>query len=162
MATPRHPRFMRRQIDRFQSDPASLRNATILTITVTVVVVLIGSVVIWLFGGREYPDLATAMWFTLQTITTVGYGDVTPDTGFGRVVAGIVMVVAIGFTTIITALITSTFVEAAQRQRRAAAEARQNERNDSIDRRIGEIAQHLSMIEARLDQLGAPRVDRES
>jgi hypothetical protein len=162
MPTPRPAGFVQRQIDRFQADPSSLRNATILTITVTVVVVIIGSIVIWLFGGRDYPDLATAVWFTLQTITTVGYGDVTPDTGFGRVVAGVVMVVAIGFTTIITALITSTFVEAAQRKRRAADQARQDARNDSIDTQIGEIARHLSAIEARLDQLGAPRVDRES
>ncbi|HET8784186.1 MAG TPA: potassium channel family protein [Candidatus Limnocylindrales bacterium] len=162
MPPSRRAPFVQRQIDRFQADPASLRNATILTITVTVVVVLIGSVVIWLFGGKDYPDLPTAVWFTLQTITTVGYGDVTPDTAFGRVVAGAVMVVAIGFTTIITALITSTFVDAAQRKRRAADQARQDERNESIDQRMTEIAQHLTTIEARLDQLGTPRVERES
>ena len=116
---PPRPPLLRRQIDRFQADPASLRNATVLTIAVTVEVVIIGSVVIWLFGGKQYPDFETAVWFTLQTITTVGYGDVTPDNGFGRFVAGVVMIVAIGFTTIVTALITSTFVDASQRQRRA-------------------------------------------
>ena len=56
MRAPR-PRLVESQIDRFQADPASLRNATILTVTVTVVVVLVGSVVIWLFGGNDYPDL---------------------------------------------------------------------------------------------------------
>ena len=150
MRAPR-PRFLETQIDRFQADPASLRNATILTITVTVVVVLIGSVVIWLFGGRDYPDLGTAVWFTLQTITTVGYGDVTPDTAFGKFVAGVVMVVAIGFTTIITALITSTFVEAAQRRRRADQDAVDQARNQDIDARMREIAERLSAIESRLD-----------
>ena len=159
MRAPR-PRFVENQIERFQADPASLRNATILTITVTVVVVLIGSVVIWLFGGHDYPDLGTAIWFTLQTITTVGYGDVTPDTGFGRVVAGAVMVVAIGFTTIITALITSTFVDAAQRRRRAAEQAAEQSRNESIDTRMGEIADRLASIEARLDALGTSRPER--
>jgi voltage-gated potassium channel len=159
MQAPR-PRFVENQIERFQADPASLRNATILTITVTVVVVLIGSVVIWLFGGHDYPDLGTAIWFTLQTITTVGYGDVTPDTGFGRVVAGAVMVVAIGFTTIITALITSTFVDAAQRRRRAAEQAAEQSRNESIDTRMGEIADRLASIEARLDALGTSRPER--
>jgi len=152
MRAPR-PRFVENQIERFQADPASLRNATILTITVTVAVVLIGSVVIWLFGGKDYPDLGTAVWFTLQTITTVGYGDVTPDTGFGKFVAGVVMVVAIGFTTIITALITSTFVEAAQRRRREDREAAERERDDSIDTRMGEIADRLAAIESRLDAL---------
>jgi voltage-gated potassium channel len=156
------PRVISRQIDRFLSDPASVRNATVLTITVTILVVIIGSVVIWLFGGKNYPDFETAVWFTLQTITTVGYGDVTPDTGFGRLVAGVVMIVAIGFTTIVTALITSTFVDAAQRQRRADEDARRREEADHILARIAEMADRLASIEARLERLGASRPERDS
>jgi voltage-gated potassium channel len=152
---PPRPPLLKRQIDRFQSDPASLRNATVLTITVTIAVVIVGSVVIWLFGGKNYPDFETAIWFTLQTITTVGYGDVTPDTGFGRLVAGVVMIVAIGFTTIVTALITSTFVEAGQRQRRTDEEQARRERADRADARLVEMTDRLAAIESRLDRLGA-------
>ena len=158
----RTPPFLRRQIERFQADPSSLRNATLLTIAVTVAVVIIGSVVIWLFGGKAYPDFQTAVWFTLQTITTVGYGDVTPDTGFGRFVAGVVMIVAIGFTTIVTALITSTFVEAAQRQRREQRDAEERARDERIDARIADVADRLASIEARLDRLATPAADREA
>ena len=156
------PRVISRQIDRFLSDPASVRNATVLTITVTILVVIIGSVVIWLFGGKNYPDFETAVWFTLQTITTVGYGDVTPDTGFGRLVAGVVMIVAIGFTTIVTALITPTFVDAAQRQRRADEDARRREEADHILARIADMTDRLASIEARLEGLGASRPKRDS
>jgi voltage-gated potassium channel len=161
MRAPR-PRFLETQIDRFQADPASLRNATVLTISVTVAVVVVGSLVIWLFGGRNYPDFETALWFTLQTITTVGYGDVTPDTSFGRFVAGVVMIVAIGFTTIITALITSTFVDAAQRRRRANEAQVENERNESIDTRMSEIADRLEAIEARLEALASAHPERDA
>jgi voltage-gated potassium channel len=160
MPAPRPP-FLRRQIDRFQADPSSLRNATVLTIGVTVAVVIIGSVVIWLFGGKNYPDFETAVWFTLQTITTVGYGDVTPDTGFGRLVAGVVMIVAIGFTTIVTALITSTFVEAAQRQRREQREADQRERDERTHERLRDVAERLAAIEARLDGRSLPADRRD-
>jgi voltage-gated potassium channel len=160
MRAPR-PRLLDRQIDRFQADPASLRNATILTIAVTIAVVIVGSVVIWLFGGKQYPDFETAIWFTLQTITTVGYGDVTPDTGFGRFVAGVVMIVAIGFTTIVTALITSTFVEAAQRRRREQGEADERERDERLHARITELADRLASIEDRLETLGGLRPDPE-
>ena len=156
------PRFLRREIDRFQADPASLRNATVLTISVTIAVVVIGSLVIWLFGGKNYPDFETAFWFTLQTITTVGYGDVTPDTTFGRFVAGVVMIVAIGFTTIVTALITSTFVEAAQRQRREDEEARQRERAEQILHRIADMADRMASIEARLERLGPTPPERDT
>ena len=161
MQAPR-PRFLRTQIDRFQADPASVRNATILTISVTVAVVIVGSAVIWLFGGKNYPDFETALWFTLQTITTVGYGDITPDTSFGRLVAGVVMIVAIGFTTIVTALITSTFVEAAQRQRREDEEARQRERAELILHRIADMADRMASIEARLERLGPSPPERDT
>ena len=159
---PPRPRVLRREIERFQADPSSLRNATVLTISVTVAVVIIGSLVIWLFGGRNYPDFETALWFTLQTITTVGYGDVTPDTTFGRLIAGVVMIVAIGFTTIVTALITSTFVDAAQRQRRADEEAARRDRADRADARLTERTERLAAIEARLERLPAieSRLDR--
>jgi voltage-gated potassium channel len=161
MRAPR-PRLLDRQIDRFQADPASLRNATILTIAVTIAVVIVGSVVIWLFGGKQYPDFETAIWFTLQTITTVGYGDVTPDTGFGRFVAGVVMIVAIGFTTIVTALITSTFVEAAQRRRREQGEADERERDERLHARITELADRLASIEDRLETLGGLRPEEQT
>jgi voltage-gated potassium channel len=160
MRAPR-PRLVKSQIERFQADPASLRNATILTVMVTVAVVIIGSLVIWLFGGRNYPDFETALWFTLQTITTVGYGDVTPDTGFGRFVAGVVMIVAIGFTTIVTALITSTFVDAAQQHRRADEEAAQRERARQADARLVEVTERLAAIEERLERLAAAQPDRD-
>jgi voltage-gated potassium channel len=160
MRAPR-PRLVKSQIERFQADPASLRNATILTVMVTVAVVIIGSLVIWLFGGRNYPDFETALWFTLQTITTVGYGDVTPDTGFGRFVAGVVMIVAIGFTTIVTALITSTFVDAAQQHRRPHEEAAQREPARQADARLVEVTERLAAIEERLERLAAAQPDRD-
>jgi voltage-gated potassium channel len=161
MRAPRPP-LLRREIDRFRADPASIRNATVLSIAVTIAVVIVGSIVIWLFGGKSYPDLGTAVWFTLQTITTVGYGDVTPDTGFGRFVAGVVMIVAIGFTTIVTALITSTFVEAAQRERREHRAVEQRARDERIEARIAEVGERLASIQARLDRLDSADGDREA
>ncbi len=40
----------------------------------------------------EFDSLADALWWALVTITTVGFGDITPITGLGRVVAGFLMV----------------------------------------------------------------------
>ena len=152
--TPRPP-FAHRQIDRFRSDPSSIRNALGVVISVTVATVLLGSLVIWLFDRQEFPDFATAVWFMLQTITTVGFGDVTPVSAFGRLVAGIVMVVAIGFVSIVTALVTSTFVAAAQRRQRADEEAAELERNARIDARLDEMVERLAAIDARLARLGS-------
>ncbi len=59
---------------------------------------------------REYPNIFIGMWWAIQTVTTVGYGDVTPKAVAGRIVAAIVMLEGIAFVAIVTAAVTSTFV----------------------------------------------------
>ena len=56
------------------------------------------------------------MWWAIQTVTTVGYGDVTPKAVAGRIVGTFVMLEGIAFLAIITAAITSTFVARAGRE----------------------------------------------
>ncbi len=157
MRKPLKRRFDAR-VDAFLADPASPRKATQVMIALTVVTVLAGAVVIWLFDPEEdFPDFATSLWFTLQTVTTVGYGDVTPDTSFGRAVAGVVMVVSIAFMTIVTALVTSTFVDAAQSRRRKAESDAKSDADDRVHARFDEILERLNAIEARIAQTpGAP------
>ena len=111
-------------MDRFSADPASVRNAAAVMILITVGIVLVGGLVVWVFDARDFPDLGGALWYTLQTVTTVGYGDKVPTQGIGRLVGASVMVVAVALIAILTASITSTFVEAAQRRHRAGARGR--------------------------------------
>jgi len=97
----------------FRSNPASLRHATMATVSVSVALVFAGAVLIRVFDAREYPTFGDAVWFTLQTITTVGYGDNPPVTAFGRIVASMVMLFSIALLTVITAIITSAFIQSA-------------------------------------------------
>jgi voltage-gated potassium channel len=144
-------RFVESRIDRFLSDPASPRSAIWIMVSLTVLTVLVGSLVIWLLDPEvDFPDFATALWFTLQTVTTVGYGDVTPVTTVGRVIAGIVMIVALAFLTIVTALVTSTFVEAAQSRRRKAETAVESDATDRLHARLDEIFGRLAALEDRI------------
>ena len=71
-------------MDRFAADPASVRNAALLMIVITVAIVLVGGLIVWVFDARDFPDLGGALWYTLQTVTTVGYGDKVPTQGVGR------------------------------------------------------------------------------
>jgi len=137
-----------RSFQKFLNEPSSLRYATASIVTVTSILVIAGAVVIRIFDAEEYPTIGGALWFTLQTVTTVGYGDSTPSSAIGRAVASIVMLVSIGLITVVTAVITSLFIQSAGRRdttadRDAAAEslarieaslASANERLDRIEK----------------------------
>jgi voltage-gated potassium channel len=113
---PGRVRGVRGVIGRFLENPASMRYASVAIITVTGVMTLLGAVVIRVFDREEYPTMGEAIWFTLQTVTTVGYGDNTPANFVGRLVAAVIMLTSIGLITVITAIITSTFVGAAAKR----------------------------------------------
>jgi voltage-gated potassium channel Kch len=124
--------------------PPSARLATSVIVSTTVIVVVIGGVLMRLLDHAEYDNVWVGMWWAVQTVTTVGYGDVTPTRVSGRIVATFVMLEGIAFLTIIIAVITSTFIARAARER---AES------------VGEGVHELAGLEARLDELGR-RLDR--
>jgi hypothetical protein len=139
-------RTLQRAFGRFLEDPASTRIAAMLIGAATITAVVVGGVAMRLLDHREYPTLGRAFWFTLQTVTTVGYGDVTPTTVIGRVVATAVMLTGIGFLTITTAAITSMFVEASRRRLAAPVV-------DATGAMVEDRARDLQALTARLDQI---------
>lgn len=51
-------------------------------------------------------DYGTLMWWTLETVTTVGYGDITIHTGIGRFIASILMILGVGIISTVTSSLT--------------------------------------------------------
>lgn len=74
------------------------------------------------------------VWWAVVTVTTVGYGDIGPETDGGRVIAMVVMVVGIGFVALLTAAAADRFI----RSRADAA---------GLDERLDEIVRRLDAIE---------------
>ncbi|HZW00294.1 MAG TPA: potassium channel family protein [Candidatus Deferrimicrobium sp.] len=145
----RHP--IQRAMDRFSADPASVKNAVLVMIAFTIGIVIVGGVIVWVFDRRDFPDLGGALWYTLQTVTTVGYGDHVPTSGVGRVVGASVMIVAVALIAILTASITSVFVEAAQRRQRAGSEAQERDSVEALHQRLDEVITRLAAIEDTLN-----------
>ena len=146
----KRPNPLQHAMDQFMSDPASVRNAAYVMIVITVGIVVIGGVAVWVFNRRDFPELGDALWYTLQTVTTVGYGDKVPTEGTGRLVGATVMIVAVALIAILTASITSTFVEAAQRRHRAGVEAQERDTAEALRLQLVEMAARLAAIEAAL------------
>jgi voltage-gated potassium channel len=92
---------------------------------------------------ENFPSIGSGLWWAVQTVTTVGYGDHVPATDAGRIVAALVMLAGIGFLTVITAAITSSFV--------SRSRIEQDRRSEPSDR----AADELQQINGRLERIEA-------
>lgn len=132
---------------RFLREPLSVRGAVSVIVVATAVVVVGGGVAMRVLDHSEYESVWTGMWWALQTVTTVGYGDVTPEHVSGRIVAALVMLYGIAFLTITIAAITSTFVARAEREQ--LERSGEQERVDDLFARLERIEQSLAELTAR-------------
>ena len=138
---------MSRLSEREQNKMVRPRNAAYF-----IVVLWLGAVVIWgvlehLIDKDTFPTIWLGMWWALQTVTTVGYGDIVPASTAGRLVATFLLLGGLAFLSVVTATITSSFV--ARRQAEMADDA-----NDPILSRIDRLDARLDGIEAELRRLG--------
>ena len=139
-------RFVERETSRFLQRSPTVRNAARVIVVSTAAVVVVSALIVRLLDPHDFPNIGLALWWAVQTATTVGYGDVTPTTVVGRIVGGIVMVEGIAFLAIVTAAITSIFVARAQRE----AVGREGVAGDDLREALGEVAARLDRIEQAL------------
>jgi voltage-gated potassium channel len=158
-AVPR-PSPIERRMSKFLREPPRMRTAASVIVTATLVIVVGGGALFRVLDHKEYPDIWIGMWFALQTVTTVGYGDVTPKDAAGKLVAALIMLEGIAFLAIVTAAITSTFVARAARERLTAAEDSQIEDESRIDARLDNLAQQLNRLESMIEGLASPHQGR--
>ena len=85
----------------------------------------------------------------MQTVTTVGYGDVAPKDVSGRLVATLVMLEGTAFIAIVTAVITSSFISRAQTERDAAQKTDDLSDREAMERRFDELERKIDALAAR-------------
>jgi voltage-gated potassium channel len=127
-------------------DDLTARRAGVIIGAVTFVVAIAAGLLMSVVDHEDFPTVGSGLWWSVQTITTVGYGDKVPTSTAGRAVAAIVMITALGFLSVVTASISALFVESARRRR--------SRRDDAT---LEHIADRLDQIERRLEELSAPR-----
>jgi voltage-gated potassium channel Kch len=138
---------------RFLREPGSVRNAADVIVISTAVVVVTGGVLMRVFDHREYPNIGRGLWWAMQTVTTVGYGDVTPRETSGRIIAAAVMLWGIAFVAILVAAITSTFVARAERERGLAEAAHEDELDAGLRAQLDDVSSRLRRVEQMLTRL---------
>lgn len=85
------------------------------------VLLLISSTLLYLVESEAQPEafgsIPRAMWWSIATLTTVGYGDVIPVTTLGRVFGGMTAVIGIGLIAMPTGILAAAFSDAIARRR---------------------------------------------
>jgi voltage-gated potassium channel len=105
----------------------------------TVLLVVLAGVAASVADAEDISSPWTGVWWAITTVTTVGYGDIVPHTAIGRILAAVLMLVGIGFVSMLTAVIASSFV---------AHDSGQQSDSEQI-------LAELQKINRRLDQLEA-------
>jgi voltage-gated potassium channel len=115
-----------------------------------VALALAGAIVMRIADPHDFPSLGLAVWWGLETVTTVGYGDVVPTTTGGKIVGGVEMAIGISLISLLTAAVTSTVIQ------RGEVSAREEDRTDrarSTQTILDALAQAKADVEERLDHL---------
>jgi voltage-gated potassium channel len=75
---------------------------------------------------ERFPDIVSTLWWSVATLTTVGYGDVYPITGLGKLFGGFTALLGIGMLALPTAIISAAFVEAMEIQKEQKRQAQKD------------------------------------
>jgi voltage-gated potassium channel len=110
------------------------------------------------FAAAEDVDIFDGVWWAVTTMSTVGYGDLTPETTVGRLVAMFAMVVGIGFLSLLIGAVSERFVSASVEDEVVAVEHGVEEdvdrARDDLLAEIRAIGDRLRDVEARLARVG--------
>ena len=120
--------------------------AAVIIATVTITITVAAGLLMTVADHQNFPSIGLGLWWAIQTVTTVGYGDAVPTSVAGRIVATFVMLGGIGFLSVITAAITSGFVTRSREERPGRPDAQA-----SADA-LAEIVVRLDRIEKALTE----------
>jgi voltage-gated potassium channel len=145
---PQPPSFLARRAQKI----ADARSVTLGLAMTFVLLALVGAIVIKIVDRHDFSSFGSAVWWALQTVTTVGYGDIVPTTAVGQVVGGIEMVLGISFITFLTAGVTSTVIYRLQKGAQDADRAHLEQQTHRILEALAETKAQVTALDKRLDR----------
>ncbi|MCX5144885.1 MULTISPECIES: potassium channel family protein [unclassified Streptomyces] len=108
-------------------------------------------------AGANITSFPKAVWWSIETATTVGYGDLYPVTAWGRVIASVTMLAGITTFGMVTAAIATWFVDRAQKEAREVGTAVRRvsrEGEEAVGSEMRVLHQRFDRIEELLERHG--------
>lgn len=106
---------------------------------VVILLVLAGALLVRLLEPKTFDDFGLSAWWAVETVSTVGYGDVVPTTPQGRIVGTVLMVTGVSMIPLVTSLVVSIL---------AAKRAAEQSQDEALQ--IAELRAQLTRIEDQL------------
>lgn len=121
---------------------------------ILLLVLVIGSFLFFIVErsvNPEVPNYESAMWYSIVSMTTVGYGDIVPVTGIGRVIGTILILTGMGYLSLVTATLAYSFVDLFRKESRKAAD-RVEKRVISYEEKMDELILKIDKLEEKIDK----------
>ncbi|BDZ30844.1 ion channel [Lactiplantibacillus sp. WILCCON 0030] len=109
-----------------------------------------------LFSVFEHQSLSNSLWRAVTTATTVGYGDETPHTPVGKIIAAALMFGGIGFIGLLTSTITDFFTTQTSQNLGQQDDAKQTDMKLLLTK-IDELTQKVDQLQTEVKQLKTPK-----
>ncbi|MFP5451651.1 MAG: potassium channel family protein [Thermoleophilia bacterium] len=126
----------------------------------TLLITVVGGMLVRLTDPESIDSLAQGMWWAVQTVTTVGYGDTLPESFAGRMVAVLVMMIGVAFLTVTTAAIGSLFSESTRRRIHRNREDPMHIEVERLHERMDVLIDEIRELRAAVDEGTTPPAPR--
>jgi voltage-gated potassium channel Kch len=150
-----HTSLIERRIQRI----VNARSVTIGLALTFVGIAVAGAALMRIADPDNFPSIGLAIWWALQTVTTVGYGDVVPTSVGGRILGGVEMVLGVSFIAFVTAGVTSVILQRAEEAAQEADRVRDEQNTKTIIDSLRQTRQALSELGERLEAIESQLAD---
>jgi voltage-gated potassium channel len=116
---PRVERFMQR---------LTIPRAILAIAAVAVVLTVCGGLLIRIVEPETFPTIGDGLWWALQTVSTVGYGDVVPESRGGRAIGALLMLLGIALVPAFTSIVVAVLINRLQERARGDSSEAQRSR----------------------------------
>ncbi len=101
----------------------------------------------------KFPNIIETCWWAVITLTTIGYGEVTPKTGLGKIVGGLISVLCVGLVALPTAILSAGMIEKLHRTRYDENMLAEGDKNLELDSLRQDISDKIEAIDEKLNEL---------
>ncbi len=140
---------------RFVTKGLRPRVAASIIATLWLAAIVVFGILVRVVDPDSFDNIWLGMWWATQTVTTVGYGDYVPAQTGGQIIGTVLMVGGLSFFAVITGVITSAFVTAAQARGRLTGE-------DPVIQRLDRMSDELDAMRTQLGRLAEADADGPS